>query len=158
VKYRFVVLCVALVVVLQPSFVLASDIQEYRAKAAKHYQEENFKKAYKIYFKLAKIGDFYSQNKLSQMYIDGKGREVDLNEAYAWSVLAAESGVDGIVEKSDRLLQRTDDQASARKRAEKLKHKYGKDALQAKAEKKERRKYNHQSGGCTGSKLGCSIG
>ena len=85
-----------------------------------------------------------------------KGKKVDLIEAYAWSVLAAESGVKGIVAKSDRLLQQTEDKPAAEKRASKLLHKYGKDALLAKAEKREMMKYNHKSGGCTGSKLGCS--
>ena len=151
-----IVICVMLFAMLHTSNVSAIEIKESRDKAAQYYQKNDFKKAYKIYFKLAKVGDHYSQNKLSQMYVDGKGKEVDLTEAYAWSVLAAESGVEGIIKKSDKLLQQTDDKAAAQKRAEKLKHKYGKDALQAKADKKERMKYNHKSGGCTGSKLGCS--
>ena len=147
---------VLLLTMLQTSTVLASEIKEYRAEAAQYYGENNYKKAYRIYFKLAKVGDHYSQNKLSQMYVDGKGKDADLTEAYAWSVLAAESGVEGIIKKSNTLLQQTNDQAKAKKRADKLKHKYGKDALQAKADRKERMKYNHKSGGCTGSKLGCS--
>jgi len=157
-KFALIVICLTLVATLQTSAVQASEIQEYRAEAARHYEENNYKKAYRIYFKLAKVGDHYSQNKLSQMYVDGKGKDVDLNEAYAWAVLAAESGVEGIVAKSNKLLQQTKDQAAAEKRAEKLVNKYGKDALQAKADKKERMKYNHKSGGCTGSKLGCSSG
>ena len=154
-KSVVIVVCVMLFAVLHTSPVSAIEIKENRDKAAQYYQENNFKKAYKIYFKLAKVGDHYSQNKLSQMYVDGKGKDVDMTEAYAWSVLAAESGVEGIIEKSDKLLEQTSDQAEAQKRAEKLKNKYGKDALQAKADKKERMKFNHKSGGCTGSKLGC---
>jgi len=143
---------------LQTSAVLASEVKEYRAEAAQYYEKNNYKKAYKIYFKLAKVGDHYSQNKISQMYVDGKGKDIDLAEAYAWSVLAAESGVEGIAIKSEKLLQQTEDKAAAEKRAGKLMNKYGKDALQAKADKRERMKYNHKSGGCTGSKLGCSSG
>ena len=155
-KSVLIVMCVMLIATLQSPVVFASEVKEYRADAAKYYEENNYKKAYKIYFKLAKIGDHYSQNKLSQMYVDGKGKDVDLTEAYAWSVLAAESGVKGIIAKSDKLLQQTQDKAEAEKRASKLLKKYGKDALLAKAEKKEMMKYNHKSGGCTGSKLGCS--
>lgn len=145
-----------LVVVLQSPAVAASEVKEYRAEAARYYEANNYKKAYKIYFKLAKVGDHYSQNKISQMYVDGKGKNVDLIEAYAWSVLAAESGVEGIIAKSERLLQETKNKAAAEKRASKLLQKYGKDALFAKAKRKEMMKYNHKSGGCTGSKLGCS--
>ena len=155
-KFVFTVMCVMLITALVSPAVLAGEVKEYRAEAAQYYEQNNYKKAYKIYFKLAKIGDHYSQNKISQMYVDGKGKKVDLTEAYAWCVLAAESGVKGIVAKSDRLLQQTEDQAAAEKRASKLLQKYGKDALLAKAERRETMKYNHKSGGCTGSKLGCS--
>ena len=155
-KTVLIVMCVMLIAVLQSAVVLASEVKEYRAEAAQYYEKDNYKKAYKIYFKLAKIGDHYSQNKLSQMYVDGKGKKVDLNEAYAWAVLAAESGVEGIVAKSERLLQQTEDKTAAEKRASRLLNKYGKDALLSKAERKEMMKYNHKSGGCTGSKLGCS--
>ena len=130
------------------------EIKENRDKAEKYYEDNDFRKAYKIYFKLAKVGDHYSQNKLSQMYVEGKGKKADLTEAYAWSVLAAESGVAGIVKKSDKLLQQTKNQAEAMKRAEKLKNKYGKDALQAKTDKMERMRDSRKS--CTGSNLGCS--
>ena len=155
-KSILIVMCVILIAALQSIAIAASEVKEYRAEAARYYQENNYKKAYKIYFKLAKVGDHYSQNKLSQMYVDGKGKEVDLTEAYAWSVLAAESGVEGIVAKSQRLLQETEDKAAAEKRASKLLSKYGKDALLSKVERREMMKYNHKSGGCTGSNLGCS--
>ena len=157
-KSALIVMCVMVMAALQTSAVLASEVKEYRAEAAQYYEKNNYKKAYKIYFKLAKVGDHYSQNKISQMYVDGKGKDIDLAEAYAWSVLAAESGVEGIAIKSEKLLQQTEDKAAAEKRAGKLMNKYGKDALQAKADKRERMKYNHKSGGCTGSKLGCSSG
>lgn len=155
-KSVLIFMCVMLIAVLQSPAIAASEVKEYRAEAARYYEENNYKKAYKVYFKLAKIGDHYSQNKLSQMFVDGKGKKVDLTEAYAWSVLAAESGVEGIKVKSEKLLQQTDDKAVAEKRASKLLSKYGKDALLSKAERREMMKYNHKSGGCTGSKLGCS--
>ena len=90
------------------------------------------------------------------MYVMGEGKKTDLTEAYAWPVLAAEGGEDELADKSDMLLQQTDDQAVAEKRAEKLKKKYGKVALEQRARKLERIKLNNQHGGCTGSRIGCS--
>ena len=152
----FVLAFVGLFSLLHTTTLLANDVEEQRADASQFYSESKFKKAYKIYFSLAKAGDYYSQNKISQMYAAGKGVKADLAEAYAWSVLAAESGVEGMTEKSDTLLQEADDRAKAEKRAAKLERRYSKQALEDKAAKKERFKANHAMGGCTGSKLGCS--
>ena len=65
-------MCLMLIMALVSPAVLAGEIKEYRAEAAQFYEANNYKKAYKVYFKLAKIGDHYSQNKISQMYVDGK--------------------------------------------------------------------------------------
>lgn len=155
-KSVFVLAFVSLFSLLYTTTLLASDVEERRADASQFYAEGKFKKAHKIYFSLAKSGDHYSQNKISQMYAAGKGVGADLAEAYAWSVLAAESGVEGMTEKSDMLLQKTADKAKAEKRAAKLERRYSKQALKDKAAKKKRFKANHAMGGCTGSKLGCS--
>ena len=155
-RFTFILAFIGLFSLLQTNTLLANDIKERRAQASKYYSERNFKKAYKVYFSLAKIGDHYSQNKISQMYISGDGVKADLTEAYAWSALAAESGVERIAEESEALLQKTDEKAKAEKRAAKLKKKYGKQTLAEKAERKAKYKANHAMGGCTGSKLGCS--
>ena len=155
-KSAFILAIIALFCLLHAPVSLAKEVTEERAKAKQYYAEQNFKRAYKVYFSLAKIGDHYSQSKLSKLYIAGEGVDVDLNEAYAWSVLAAESGVEGMTERSEKLLQETNDPAGAEKRAAKLMKKYSKQTLQAKAAKKEKFKQNHAMGGCTGSKLGCS--
>lgn len=155
-KFALVLAFAGLFSLLQTSTLLASDIKEQRVKAGQYYAERNFNKAYKTYFSLARIGDHYSQNKVSQMYASGEGVTADLSEAYAWSVLAAESGVEGMTEKSDVLLQKTHDKAKAEKRAKKYLKKYGKQRLADKAASKEKYKASHAMGGCTGSKLGCS--
>ena len=108
-KSVLVLVFVGLFSLLHTTTLLANDVEEQRADASQFYSESKFKKAYKIYFSLAKAGDYYSQNKISQMYAAGKGVGADLAEAYAWSVLAAESGVEGMTEKSDTLLQEADD-------------------------------------------------
>ena len=155
-KSAFVLVFVSLFFLLQTPTLLAGEIKDRRAQAAEYYAEHDFKKAYKTYFSLAKIGDHYSQNKVSQMYAAGEGVKADLVMAYAWSKLVAESGVEGMTEKSDMLLQKIDDKAKAEKKAEKLKKKYGKQALADKAASKAKYKASHAMGGCTGSKLGCS--
>jgi len=155
-RFTLILVFASVFSMFQATTLLANDIKERRADAAEYYSERNFNKAYKIYFSLAKIGDHYSQNKISQMYVSGEGVETDLTEAYAWSVLAAESGVAGMTEKSDVLLQKTEDKAKADKRAKKFLNKYGKQTLAEKTASKEKYKANHAMGGCTGSKLGCS--
>ena len=92
------------------------------------------------------------------MYAKGEGKTVDLTEAYAWSVLAAESGNEKLVTSSDELLLLTDDKTRAQKRATKLKKKYGKLALTKKALRQEERDSYRRSGSCTGSSLGCARG
>lgn len=148
--------CVMLLAAVQTPDVFAKEVQEYRAKADQYYLEKDFGKAYKIYYKLAKGGDHYSQDQVSNMYAKGEGKKLDLTEAYAWSVLAAEGGEDEIADRSDMLLQKTNDKALAEKKATKLKKKYGKMALEERAKKLERIRLNNTMGGCTGSRIGCS--
>ena len=133
-------------VVLQAPVLMAADSTELRTEADQYYLESNFKKAYKIYFKLAKTGDQYSQGRVSQMYAKGEGKPVDLSEAYAWSVLAEEGGKVALAESSVDLLQRTDDQTAAQKKAQKLKGKYGQQALNEKALRREQQEAARRSG------------
>jgi TPR repeat protein len=157
-KITLVTLCLMLFFALQAPAVLAKDKKDALLEADQYYLKHDFKKAYKMYYKLAKSGDHYSQERLSHMFANGEGKSTDLTEAYAWSVLAAEGGMDDSLEKSESLLQQTTDKESAEKRAAKLKKKYGEVALRKKAEKMERIKASHKMGGCTGSRVGCSSG
>lgn len=57
--------------------------------------------------------------------------------------------------KRDSLLEHASDKKAAEKRSAKLMSKYGREALQKRADSKAKLKHNTKSGGCTGSKLGC---
>ena len=103
-KTVLIATCLMLLAALQAPEAFAKELQEYMAEADQYYLEKNFSKAYKIYFKLAKGGDHYSQDQISNMYAKGEGKNVDLTEAYAWSFLAAEDGADEMVERRDILL------------------------------------------------------
>ena len=154
-KAGVIAVCALVFFAFQTNVLFAKEAKEYRAEADQYYAAQNYKKAYKGYFKLAKLGDHYSQDRVSQMYANGEGKKVDLTEAYAWSVLASESGTDEFAGRRDTLLEQTEDKAAAQKKADKLMGKYGEAALKKKAESKERLRRNTKSGGCTGSRLDC---
>ena len=157
-KSVLIAVCVLLFAALQAPIVLANEAKDIRDEADQYYLELNFKKAYKLYFKLAKAGDRYSQDRVSHMYANGEGKTADMKEAYAWSVVAAESGKEEFVNKSTRLLLLTEDQAAAEKRAAKLVKKYGKDAQEVRAARLASKENNKRSGACAGTRLGCSRG
>ena len=160
-RFVFVVACTALFSMLQAPALLAAAIEELELKryeAEKSYTANDFKKAYKMYYKLAKAGDHYSQDRVSQMYASGEGKTADLAEAYAWSVLAAESGSKDLRNHSDTLLEQNSDKAAAEKRAAKLMKKYGDTALEKKAANRARNDRGKSSGSCTGSRMRCSDG
>jgi len=153
VKSILFVVLVFLLAAAQTSYVVANELDKYQAEADQYYAEGNYKKAFKGYFKLAKISDHYSQYWVSNMYANGEGKKVDLEYAYAWSALAAESGEQRHVRNSEELLARNDDKDGALKKAEKLSSKYGKRVLEKKARSTARR--STRSGTCTGSRLAC---
>ena len=154
-KILYIVVCAVLFAAIQAPCVLAKEMQEYRSEADQYYQQGNFKKAYKSYYKLAKTGDHYSQHQVSEMYANGEGKTVDLTKAYAWSVLAAEGGDERLANNSEELLQRTNDKNKALKSAEKLKKKYGKQVLEAKAERRGLDELYVAGSNCTGSRMPC---
>jgi len=157
-KYVVTAACILLFASLQAPVVMANNFQENQLKADQHYQQGDFKKAHKAYLKLAKKGDHYSQDRVSQMYTRGEGKSANLTHAYAWSVLAAESGDEHLLSNSDLLLQSTEDPAKAQSSAAKLKKKYGKQALEKKAAMMAAREKQRKSGSCTGTHLACSRG
>jgi TPR repeat protein len=141
--------------VLHSPVAKARDWKEDQANADQYYAEGKYSKAFGLYYRNAKIGVSDAQDMVSQMYEKGQGKHVNLEDAYAWSVLAAERGSTTIAERRDSLLERVKDKKSAQKKADKLLIKYGRAALQKKADSKARLKANTKSGGCTGSKLDC---
>ncbi len=157
-KSVVIAVCVMLFAAMHAPDLLANEAKDIRDEADQYYQELNFKKAYKLYYKLAKVGDRYSQDQVSYMYANGEGKSADMTEAYAWSVVAAESGKEEFVNKSNDLLLHTKNQEAAEKRAAKLVKKYGKDAQKVRASRLASKENNKRSGVCTGTRLACSRG
>ena len=155
-KSIMLALCVLVLAVAQTSVFAAKELKEFRDEADQNYAAGDFKKAYKGYLKVAKIGDHYSQYWVAKMYAEGEGKSEDLETAYAWSALAAEDGNEKLVKYSEGLLDRNTDKAGAHKKAEKLNKKYGKQALEDKAEAIARRDQGRRAGSCTGSRLTCN--
>ena len=133
----------------------ARDWKEDQASANQYYEQGKYGMAFNLYYKNAKIGVNEAQDMVSQMYEKGQGKGVNLEDAYAWAVLAAERGSSTIAARRDSLLERVKNKSAAEKKADKLVSKYGRAALQNKADSKARLKANTKSGGCTGSKLDC---
>jgi len=141
--------------ILHSPLASARDWKEDQATADQYYEQGKYGKAFGLYYKNAKIGVSKAQDMVSQMYEKGEGKKANLEDAYAWSVLAAERGSSAIEARRDNLLEQVNDKAAAEKKATKLVAKYGRAALQRKADSKARLKHNTKSGGCTGSKLDC---
>lgn len=134
-----------------------ADLEEDRAKADAYLEAGNEKKAFKAYRTLARDGDHHAQFTLAEMYETGTGTKQDLIEAYAWSVLAAESKVEALNVYSQQLLVQISDKEKAQHEARQLLNKYGKEALQAKAERLgDLRGSGQRYGSCTGSRLSCN--
>lgn len=154
-KIIFTILVFILMFVSGAPCALAADWKEDQARADQYYEAGEYNQAFKIYYTLAKMGVSHSQDRVSHMYENGQGKKINLEEAYAWSVLAAQRGSAEKVKRRDSLLQEVKNKKKAEKKADKLMTKYGREALQKKAESRARLKHNTKSGGCTGSKLGC---
>ena len=152
-KTGFVTVLLLFSIVMQSSALFASNSSELRAEADQYYTENNFKKAHRIYYKLAKTGDHHSQGRVAHMFANGEGKSVDLTEAYAWSVLAEEGGEKYVTESSEDLLQRAGDKAAANKEAAKLLEKYGREALKEKALRRAEQDRARRSGNSMGSNL-----
>ncbi len=154
-KTAIVSVCVAVLSLAFAAGVGAKESPEYRAEADNYYLEQNFTQAYRIYYKLAKQGDHYSQGRLSSMYSNGEGKKTDLAEAYAWAVLAAEGGDESWLIASAELLQQAGDKTLAKKKADKLVQKYGVQAQAERARKIENRGKAKDFSTCVGSRMNC---
>lgn len=157
-KTLVVTTCMVMFAVLQISNVMAKELVDYQVEAEKYYEAGDYKKAYKSYYKLAKIGDHKSQYWVATMNAQGEGRKVNLEDAYGWSYLAAESGNETAISKSEELLEQNSDKTAAEKRANKLIKKYGKEAQQARLERIAKMDAGRRAGSCVGSRLTCNRG
>lgn len=122
-----------------------------QAQADEFYQEGDYRKAYRKYLDLAKVGDSFAQYRVSYMNLYGEGRSKDVVEAFAWSTLAAQNQHPELVEYRDTLWEALDGttQQDAEDKADKYMNRYGNLALAEKAREKARRRLSS----CTGSRL-----
>jgi TPR repeat protein len=137
---------------------LANQAQEMRAEAEQYYADADFKKAYKLYLKLAQSGDRYSQRRIAHMYAEGEGKSASLTESYAWSILAAEGNEEQLATINQDLLPKIENASKAEKKAAKLTKKYGKAAQKERVARHNQRGRVLDEGSCTGSKLACPRG
>jgi TPR repeat protein len=154
-KIRLFAVCALVLFAVNGDVAFAKTTQETRLDADQYYEQKNFNKAYKYYYKLAKKGDHHSQHQLAMMYANGEGKKTDLNEAYAWSVLAAEGAEEKWQKNSDMLLEKVTSKSRAEEEAAKLKRNYGELALEEKQRKAEKRKSKGSVASCTGSRIAC---
>lgn len=152
-KTGFLVILFFLFSAVQVSVAYAGELSEKRSEADQLYLEKAYKKAQKMYLKLARAGDHYSQGRLADMYANGEGRKVDLEEAYAWSVLAEQGGDSFMTYSSGQLLERVSDKPAAQKAAEKLKTKYGRQAQLVKEQRRAESEAARRNGSSMGSNL-----
>lgn len=126
--------------------------QRAAAYADKAYTAGRYGSALKTYLRLAKKGDPFAQYRSSYMHLVGEGVDPDTLTAYAWAVLAAESGNPHLVAYLEQVTARVPD--AQRKEANRLADDYmrewGRVALAIEA----RRKAIRELRSCTGSYLG----
>lgn len=142
------------------SFTAFADLAEDRARADSLLEAGDEKGAFKAYRDLARDGDHDAQYLVSVMYAQGRGTKADLIDAYGWSVVAAEAGLDKLDVHRDSLYASIDakEQKKADRKARSLVNKYGQEALQEKADRLATRGAGRRMGSCTGSRLSCRSG
>lgn len=154
-KNTMVLIAIALSVVMLSSDLLASQAKQMRAEANQYYDRQDYKKAFNSYLRLAKYGDRYSQRRVADMYAEGQGKKVDLEESYAWAALAAEGNESALDELNNSLLPQLENPSKAQKKAAKLVKRYGRAAQQKRVADHNKRGRVVDEGACTGSKLAC---
>ncbi|MDX1379557.1 MAG: hypothetical protein R3233_00480 [Xanthomonadales bacterium] len=122
-----------------------------QSQADGYYAEGDYRKAYRKYLDLAKVGDSFAQYRVSYMNLYGEGRGKDVVEAFAWSTLAAQNKHPELIQYRDTLWEALDEdtQEDAEIKADKYMNRYGNLALAEKAREKARRRLSS----CTGSRL-----
>ena len=143
---------VALAISLSSQAATEPVISPEQQQADDVYAHGDYPAAMKQYLALAKDGDDFAQYRVSYMYLEGQGLELDLVESYAWAAVAAQSGQMELLRYRDTVgsLIPENKQRKAVQRAEFYLRKWGSDEIAdeyAEAARKELRK-------CTGSRLG----
>jgi len=126
-----------------------SDYAAWRSEATALYENDDFGKAYKAYLKLGKKGDTFSAYRVSYMMLKGEGTKENLIEAFAWAVVAAESGSAELNEYRDAVgaLVPVQDRKKAQQKVDYFLRRYGPD---------DNKSNSRERGGCTGSRLSCN--
>lgn len=99
-KFRFSsITAMVFALVISPlSYAAQSEYDAWQEDADRVYASGDYPKAYSKYLKLAKKGDSFSQYRVSYMNLEALGmNEADVVEAFAWAVLAAQSGQSELV-------------------------------------------------------------
>lgn len=154
-KTAFISVIVVLLALTQSPILLASEAKQMRAQAEQYYADKDYRRAFKVFRKLAQFGDRYSQRKVAHMYAEGEGKSIDLAESYSWAALAAEGNDVELAELNETLLPKIKSPSKAQKKADKLISKYGKQAQLERISRHSRRGRVLEEGSCTGSKLAC---
>jgi len=127
-------------------------LEQMQQRADLAYTDGDYARAYRLYDKMQKIGDHFSEYRLATMYENGWYVEQNLIEAYAWSYLAAESGRQAYRDYHESIKQKLSaaDLKSARERAGNLIVENGVYVNMV----ENRRLLRDASRKCTGSRLG----
>lgn len=136
----------SLLLLIGPNTIQASN-DVLLEEASVLYEQGDFDIAFKMYLKLGKKGEWFSQYRLSYMYLKGQGTRQDMVEALAWAVLAAQSGQsDELTSYKDAVatLVPEDRRQKARHKADYYLRRWGED---------EKPKRRPSTGSCTGSHL-----
>lgn len=126
--------------------------QKVAEQADAAYADKQYQEAMESYRKLARKGDTFSQYRMSFMNLQGEGVLVNLPEAFAWAVLAAESQNEQLQKYFEEVkaLVPEEQRDDAQKLSETYLHRWGRMALAIEA----RKKADKQLRICTGSRLG----
>lgn len=145
-------LVMAILLALTSGVAPANSDQRAAESADSHYAAGEYRKAYRQYLRLARKGDPFSQYRASYMHLMGEGVEQDYPTAFAWAVLAAESGSPQLETYLEEVKAQvpTGQREAAQRKAEAYLREWGRLALAIEA----RRKADRQMRSCTGSRLG----
>jgi hypothetical protein len=150
-KIAFILAVVAMIISPLTSLAVDPKYAQSQEKADEYYDEKEYKKAYKKYLYLAKVGDSFAQYRVSYMKNYGQGTREDRIAAFGWAALSAQNGAENLVSYRDALWQElsAEDKEEALEEGEKLLARYGNLALAEKARKAGQRRLRT----CTGSRL-----
>ena len=129
-------------------------IDKLQTRADNYFVEKKYKKARPIYFDLARIGDRFSQYRLSLYSLQGLTGKVDLPESFAWAELAAQGDNQQLQQHKEGVWAKmtVEQQKQAATLAIKYLDQYSDHSIARQALDKSKKELRS----CTGSRLGSS--